>query len=184
MHFLAMKFRIRPDLGCIPLRFYFGSKRSQHQFGMISRQCRFCNGNRTISVKTGQKYAGLDLRRSHRRIIMDGFKRMPLNRQRRTSVVQITFNICSHHGQWFDNAPHRSFLNGSVTGKMAGKRLSCQYAGDQTCCRTTVAGIQCFCRRSQPMQTFTVNVEHIILFFYLNAHFPKTGDGGQTVRTL
>ena len=34
------------------------------------------------------------------------------------------------------------------------------------------------------MQTFTVNVEHIILFFYLNAHFPKTGDGGQTVRAF
>ena len=69
-------------------------------------------------------------------------ERMAVDRKRRAAVFRNTADGSAHLGQRIDDASHRPFLNGSVTGQCTGKVLAGKNAGDQACRCSAVSAVE------------------------------------------
>ena len=130
---ISMEIRVRKNRCGQPFGGNVGAEEFQHQLRMVSGKSRFGNACFSVSIQSGKQDTRFDLCGCDRRKIGDGVERMAVDRKRRAAVFRNTADGSAHLGQRIDDASHRPFLNGSVTGQCTGKVLAGKNAGDQAC---------------------------------------------------
>ena len=135
---ISMEIRVRKNRCGQPFGGNVGAEEFQHQLRMVSGKSRFGNACFSVSIQSGKQDTRFDLCGCDRRKIGDGVERMAVDRKRRAAVFRNTADGSAHLGQRIDDASHRPFLNGGVTGQctgkvLAGKKASVSYGiGDKT----------------------------------------------------
>ena len=178
------KLGIRPDGGRGIPGFHPGAEPGQHPLRVIPGNPGFRDGGGCIRIQSGQQYTGFHLGRCHWRIVVDALQRAAADLQRYAAVSPDTFHLRAHLGQRPDNPVHGTALDGSVAGKLAGKWLPGQDAGDQPGGGAAVAHIQHLVGGRQSVQPFAVDQHLILQILHLDPHVGKTSDGGKAVGTL
>lgn len=64
------------------------------------------------------------------------------------------------------------------------KSCPARIPGDEAGGSTAVAYIKSLCWSAETVEAFSVNQDLAFGIFYVNAHFPETGNGGEAVGTF
>ena len=114
---------------------------------------------------------------------MDAGKCAALDRKRCTAISVYGINTGIHHGKGRDDTLHRPFLDGSISGQYAVKRLTGENAGKKAYGRAAVSGIEHSIRSGKTVQPLSVNFYGGTVLFNFDSHFPEAGDRGKAVCT-
>ena len=115
---------------------------------------------------------------------MDAVDRTSLDEQGSTAIVFYAGDAGSHHGKGLHNTLHGPFADGFVSCESDVKVLAAEDSGYEARGGAAVSAVQDFPWRVQSVQAAAMDQHLPALVFYINAHFLKTCNGRQAVRSL
>ena len=145
------------------------SERAQSQLSMIPCGHRFFDTRFSFREQAGKKQRGLNLRASHRHVVINRLQGSTDNFQRRTAAVSRSY-FCAHQFQRGDDSSHRAPGERFVTHEFTVEVLPGQNSTQHAHGRTGVATVQ-GCSWSAPLCASSIE------FYRVPVSFPVDSEG-------